>query len=66
MVYDADANKTEGANHCFSWGSKCVPTVDAWNPTYLGDCSWCLDSNLQWLHAAFKRFATGTVFQQRS
>mmetsp|Transcript_24595 Transcript_24595/g.69916 ORF Transcript_24595/g.69916 Transcript_24595/m.69916 type:complete len:147 (-) Transcript_24595:69-509(-) len=64
VVSDGDANKTEGANHCFAWAGGCLPQPhDQWNPRYAGDCKWCLDSNLRWLHGAATRFSSERLAQ---
>eukprot|EP00933_Yihiella_yeosuensis_P043043 TRINITY_DN3775_c0_g1_i1.p1 TRINITY_DN3775_c0_g1~~TRINITY_DN3775_c0_g1_i1.p1 ORF type:complete len:332 (+),score=37.23 TRINITY_DN3775_c0_g1_i1:49-1044(+) len=60
MISDAEAGKTEGANHCFAWAGACPALAganDEWNPRYIADCKWCLDNNLQWLRSTSIRFA---------
>merc|ERR1712008_25615 len=62
VVSDADARKSEGANHCFAWTGNCPSLTgahDSWNTKWISDSSWCLESSLSWLYNASMHFAAG-------
>lgn len=64
VVSDHDAGKSAGANHCFAWDGKCPALAganDAWNPKWLSNDSWALDSSLSWLIGAARRFALNST-----